>query len=75
MKMLYVQDHSIAIFKPPMLALFTNVGNESPWGITWQIDAVFSPNELLVDVLTCTKVMADAQGSVTVTSMYGMPRC
>jgi len=74
MKVLSVQDHSMAIFKPPMLALFTNVGSESPWGITWQVDAVFSPNELLVDVLTCTKVMADAQGSVTVTSVYGMPQ-
>ena len=74
MKVLSVQDHSMAIFKPPMLALFTNVGIESPWGITWQVDFVFSPNELLVDVLTCTKFMADAQGSVTVTSVYGMPQ-
>ena len=43
MKVLSVQDHSMAMFKPPMLALFTNVGTESPWGITWQVDAVFSP--------------------------------
>ncbi len=46
----------------------------SLWGITWQVDAVFSPNEQLVDVLTCTKVMADALGSVMVPSVYGMPQ-
>jgi len=74
MRVLSVQEHSMAIFKPPMLALFTNVGSESPWPITWQVDAVFSPNEQLVDVLTCTKVMADALGSVTVPSVYGMPQ-
>jgi len=41
------------------------------------VDTVFPPNELLVDVLTCTKVMADAQGTMTVTSVYRMPlvRC
>ena len=71
MKMLYVQDHSMAIFKPPMLALFTNVGSKAPWGITWQVDPVFPPNELPVDVPT--KVMADAQRIMTVTSVYGMP--
>jgi alpha-amylase len=64
----------MAIFKPPMLALFTNVGTESSRAVTWQVDPVFSPNELLVDVLTCTRVMADAQGGVTVTSVYGMPQ-
>jgi alpha-amylase len=74
MKVLSVQDHSMAISKPPMLALFTNVGSESSQGVTWRVDPVFSPNEPLVDVLTCTKVMADAQGGVTVASQYGMPQ-
>jgi len=35
-----------------MLVLFTNVGSESLWGITCQVDATFSLNELLVDSLT-----------------------
>ena len=61
MRVLTDQNHSMANFKPSMLVLFTNVGNKSPWGISWQIDAAFSLNELLVDVLTCTKVMVDAQ--------------
>jgi len=71
MKVLSVKDHFMAIFKPPMLALFTNVGSEAPWGITWQVDPVIPPNELPVDVPT--KVMADAQGIMTVSSVYGMP--
>jgi alpha-amylase len=74
MKVLSVQEHSMEIFKPPMLALFTtNVGSEGlPVAITWQVDA---PNEqLVIDVLTCTKVMADALGSVMVPSVYGMPQ-
>ena len=74
MKFLAIEDHPMAVFKPPMLGLFTNVGSESPQGVTWKVDAVFSPNELLVDVLTCAKIVADAQGSVTTQSVYGMPQ-
>jgi Domain of unknown function (DUF1966) len=74
MKFLATEDHSMAVSKPPMLALFTNIGSESPQSVTWHVDEIFSPNELLVDVLTCTKVLADAQGGVTVPSVYGMPQ-
>jgi alpha-amylase len=74
MKFLAIEDHSMVISKPPILALFTNIGTESPQGINWKVDAIFPPNELLVDVLTCTKVMADGQGGVNVPSAYGMPQ-
>jgi alpha-amylase len=74
MKFLAVEDHSLAISKPPMLALFTNVGSEDSRGVTWHVDDIFSKNELLVDVLTCTTVLADAQGGVTVPSVNGMPQ-
>ncbi|KAI0264018.1 glycoside hydrolase family 13 protein [Gloeopeniophorella convolvens] len=74
MKFLAIEDHSMAVSKPPMLALFTNIGSESPQGLSWHVDGVFQPNEPLVDVLTCTKVAADAQGGVTVPSVYGMPQ-
>jgi alpha-amylase len=74
MKFLSIEDHSMIVSKSPMLALFTNIGSESPHGLTWHADAVFDPNEPLVDVLTCTKVSADAQGGVTVPCVYGMPQ-
>ena len=57
-----------------MLGLFTKTRGESLQGMTWKVDAVFSPNELLVDVLTCAKIMGDAQGGVTAQSVYGMPQ-
>ena len=74
MKFLSVEEHSMVVSKPPILALFTNIGSESPQGLTWNADAVFQPNEPLVDILTCTKVSADAQGGVTVPCVYGMPQ-
>ncbi|KAI9465024.1 glycoside hydrolase family 13 protein [Lactarius psammicola] len=74
MKFLSIEDHSMVVSKPPMLALFTNIGSESPHSLTWHADAVFQPNEPLVDVLTCTKVSADAQGGVTIPCVYGMPQ-
>ena len=74
MKFLSIEEHSMVVSKPPMLALFTNIGSESPHGLTWNANAVFQPNEPLVDVLTCTKISADAQGGVTVPCVYGMPQ-
>ena len=64
----------MAVSKPPMLALFTNVGNDSSRSVNWKVDAAFRPNEQLVDVLTCAKVTADAQGGVNVPSANGMPQ-
>ena len=74
MKFMAVEDQSMAVSKPPILALFTNVGGESSRGVNWKVDAVFHPNEQLVDVLTCAKVMADEHGGVTIPSAYGMPQ-
>ncbi|KAH9980022.1 glycoside hydrolase family 13 protein [Lactifluus volemus] len=74
MKFLAIEDHSMVVSKPPMLALFTNAGSESPQTVTWHVDKIFPPGELLVDVLTCAKVQVDAQGGVTVPCAYGMPQ-
>lgn len=74
MKLMAVEDQSMAISKPPILALFTNIGSESSRGINWKVDAAFHPNEELVDVLTCSKATADEHGSVNIPSAYGMPQ-
>lgn len=74
MKLMAVEDQSMAISKPPILALFTNIGSESSRSINWKVDAVFQPNEQLVDVLTCAKVVADENGGVNIPSAYGMPQ-
>ena len=54
--------------------LFTNVGSKSPWGITWQVDAVFSPNKLPPGSFTWIKIVADMQEIVTVLGVYRLPR-
>ena len=64
----------MAISKPPILALFTNTGNQSSQSVNWKVDAVFHPNDQLVDVLTCNKVTADGQGGVNIPSVNGMPQ-
>ncbi|KAI0055861.1 alpha-amylase [Artomyces pyxidatus] len=74
MKFLAIEDNSMAVSKPPMLGLFTNVGSETSDSVTWNVDSVYQPNEELVDVLTCTKVTANGQGGVSVMSLYGMPQ-
>jgi alpha-amylase len=74
MKFMAVEDQSMVVSKPPILALFTNVGSQSSRGVNWKVDAVFHPNEQLVDVLTCAKVTADEHGGVNIPSAYGMPQ-
>ncbi|KAI0042477.1 glycoside hydrolase family 13 protein [Auriscalpium vulgare] len=74
MKFLAVEDNSLAISKPPMLGLLTNIGSDTSQSVTWTVPALYSPNEVLLDILTCSKVTTDAQGGVTVQSMYGMPQ-
>jgi len=75
MTVLAVEDQSIAILKPPMLTLLTNIGSQGSKSVTWSVPtAGFSPNEQLVDVLTCNPVNADDKGGVNVVSLYGMPQ-
>ena len=63
----------MAISKPPMLTLLTNGGSSSSpsWTIT---DAIYQPNEELVDILTCNKVNADSKGGVAVKGSGGNPQ-
>ncbi|KAI0317669.1 glycoside hydrolase family 13 protein [Amylostereum chailletii] len=69
-----VHDESVAILKPPMLALLTNIGSQEGKSATWEVPGAYAPNEMLVDVLTCSHMMANAQGDVVVPSDYGMPQ-
>ena len=56
-----------------MLALLTNVGNSSD--VTWNVpDAGYRAHQELVDVLTCSTVVADKKGGVLVHSVQGHPQ-
>ncbi|KAJ3805543.1 alpha-amylase [Lentinula aff. lateritia] len=66
---------TLAISKPPLLTLLTNGGNSS--NATWFIPStagLYSPNETLVDVLTCGSVMTGSDGSLNVVANHGLPK-
>lgn len=59
-----------------MLSLLTNAGASASTQPVWAIPAsagLFSANEQLVDVLTCTALKADGSGGLTVSAKGGMP--
>jgi alpha-amylase len=66
---------TLAVSKPPFLALLTNGGNSS--SAKWSIPSsakLFSGSETLVDVLTCNTVTTGSDGSLSVTASGGMPQ-
>ncbi|KAF8532746.1 glycoside hydrolase superfamily [Gautieria morchelliformis] len=72
MKILNSNANSLTISKPPLLGLLTNVGNASvsSWGV---LNAGYSANANLMEVLTCTKMQADGQGGVSANTATGQP--
>ncbi|KAI0753795.1 glycoside hydrolase family 13 protein [Fomes fomentarius] len=73
-KLYAVTPSTLAVSKPPMLALLTNTGYASD-GPTWNVpDAGYAPHEELVDVLTCNTVYADTHGGVLVHGSHGLPQ-
>ncbi|KAJ3980661.1 glycoside hydrolase family 13 protein [Lentinula detonsa] len=66
---------TLAVSKPPLLALLTNGGSSSTE--SWSIPnsaGLFSANETLVDVLTCDTVVTGSDGSLSVTARDGLPK-
>ncbi|KAJ7623070.1 alpha-amylase [Mycena polygramma] len=70
--------HTLALSKPPLLALLTNVGlpaNDSAPGASWRIPAgVYASGTVLVDVLACRAFTVAGDGDTTVQAEEGMPR-
>ncbi|KAM5531186.1 hypothetical protein V8D89_015156 [Ganoderma adspersum] len=68
-----VSQHTVAVSKPPLLALLSNLGNDT--APNWNVPvAGYKPGETLVDVLTCNKVVANDKGGVLVTGKAGNPQ-
>ncbi|KIK65914.1 glycoside hydrolase family 13 protein [Collybiopsis luxurians FD-317 M1] len=66
---------TLAVSKPPLLALLTNGGSSS--NAKWSIPSgagLFSGGETLVDVLTCDTVTVDGDGGVSVSAKSGLPQ-
>ncbi|KAJ7647042.1 hypothetical protein FB45DRAFT_892169 [Roridomyces roridus] len=65
---------TIALSKPPLLSLFTNVGSNATSQPTWSIPAgLYEANTTLVDVVSCTRLVVGEDG-VNVTAMEGLPK-
>ncbi|KAK0189869.1 glycoside hydrolase family 13 protein [Armillaria mellea] len=65
-------DKLIAISKPPLLTLLTNVGRTG--SATWKVPGVFNASLELIDVLTCTGYTVDQDASLTVSCNDGSPK-
>ncbi|KII86283.1 glycoside hydrolase family 13 protein [Plicaturopsis crispa FD-325 SS-3] len=65
----------MAISKPPLVALFANVGVNDTSGAAWTLPAgTFRASEPVVDVLTCNAMMADGSGGMVVQAHMGQPQ-
>ncbi|KAI9572501.1 glycoside hydrolase family 13 protein [Boletus coccyginus] len=67
--------NTLAISKPPLLALLTNIGSQQTSSVRWNVThPVFNGKQQLVDVLTCRTFIAGENGSVSIQSDEGMPK-
>ncbi|OCH88147.1 alpha-amylase [Obba rivulosa] len=72
LKFLATTSSTLAVSKPPLLALLSNGGNAS--SPSWSVpNAGYAANEPLVDVVSCASVTADSNGGVSASSQGGVP--
>lgn len=66
-------ETTLAVSKPPMLALFTNVGTGG--SASWKVPkSGYGGNTQLIDVLSCTVVTTDSNGGLTTNTTSGLPQ-
>ena len=64
---------TLAVSKPPMLALFTNVG--AGGSASWNVPkSGYSGNTQLIDVLSCTTVTTNGNGGLSASTTNGLPQ-
>jgi len=69
----FSSETALAVSKPPMLALFTNVGTGGT--ASWSVPkSGYSGNTQLIDVLSCTTVTTNSEGGLTVSATNGLPQ-
>jgi len=66
-------ETTLAVLKPPMLALFTNAGasGTASWNVA---KSGYSGNTRLIDVLSCTVVTTSSDGGLTANTTNGLPQ-
>ena len=75
----YSDSHTIAMRKgfggTQVLGIFTNSGSSSSPSITLSgLDTGFGPNQAVTDVMSCSSLIADSDGGMTVTLAGGISR-
>jgi alpha-amylase len=66
-------ENTLAVSKPPMLALFTNLGASG--AVSWKVPkSGYSGNTRLIDVLSCTVVTTNSDGSLATNTTNGLPQ-
>jgi len=66
-------ESTMAVSKPPMLALFTNVGSNG--STSWTVSNTgYQANTQLTEVLTCKNVTTDSSGGLSTTASNGLPQ-
>ena len=65
--------NALAVSKPPMLALFTNVGTGG--AASWNLaKSGYGGNTKLIDVLSCTVVTTNSDGGLAAKTNNGLPQ-
>ena len=67
----------LAVWKPPLLALLTNIGSTATSPPIWKIPAsakLFKSKEEVVDILTCVVFTADDNGGLSIIAEGGLPK-
>ncbi|KZV73699.1 glycoside hydrolase family 13 protein [Peniophora sp. CONT] len=60
--------HAFAVYRPPLLAFLTDQSDAE-----WRVFGAHAAGDVLIDVLSCTVVRADEDGSVHTSAHRGMP--
>ena len=73
MKFPEVTATTLAVYKHPLLALFTNVGSNGT--ASWNVqDTNYAPGVELLEVFSCTRVSVSSTGGVEASSTGGQPQ-
>lgn len=64
---------TLAVYKHPLLALFTNVGSNGT--ASWHVQGTdYTPGTELLEVFSCSRATVDSSGSLSASSAGGQPQ-
>jgi alpha-amylase len=68
-----VTETTLAVYKHPLLALFTNVGSNGT--ASWHVQGTdYAPGTELLEVFSCSRVFVDNTGGFSASSAGGQPQ-